>query len=140
MDRVNDVKGTFWDGTATNPTDTAGYSVATGAGSGSGRVDALPVGWYGEFLGLRSVGADSRYFFTKNGAAVIDPAVAASATGGQSVQRGTLLPAGELVQVLCPVAGPSETVFLARASTGAPTSLEVTKWSGKPGNNTVRDS
>jgi len=138
MDRANDVKGTFGDGT--NNTDCAGYTVATGAGSGSGRVDAIPVGWYGEFLGLRSVGADSRYFFTKNSGATIDPSVAASATGGQSPQRGALLPSGELVQVLCPTAGPSETIFLARASTGSPTSLEVVKYSGKPGNNTVRDS
>ena len=138
MDRANDVKGCFGDGV--NNTDTAGYTVATGAGSGSGRVDPVPVGWYGEFLGLRSVGADSRYFFTLLSTATIDPAVAASATGGLSPQRGALLPAGELVQVLCPVAGPGVTVFLARASTGAPTSLEVTKWSGKPGNNTVRDS
>ena len=138
MDRANDVKGTFDDDV--NNTDTARYTVATGAGTNSGRVDPIPVGWYGEFLGLRSVGADSRYFFTKLSTAVIDPAVAASATGGLSPQRGTLLPSGELVQVLCPVAGPSETIYLARASAGAPTSLEVSKWSGKPGNNTVRDS
>jgi len=137
MDRANDVKGCFGDGT--NQTDTAGYTVATGAGSGSGRVDPIPVGWYGEFVGLRSVGADSRYFFTKNSGATIDPAVAASATGGLSSQRGALLPAGELVQVLVPTAGPSETVYLARASTGAPTSLEVTKWSGRLGNNAGRD-
>lgn len=138
MDRVNDVKGTFGDG-ASN-TDTASYTVAAGAGAGTGRVDPIPAGWYGEFLGLRSVGGDSRYYFTKLSTATIDPAVAASATGGLSAQRGTLLPAGELVQVLCPTAGPTETVFLCRASVGAVTSLEVVKYSGKPGNNTVRDS
>jgi hypothetical protein len=137
MDRTNDVKGTYGDGT--NPTDCAAYTVATGAGSGTGRVDVLPVGWYGEFVELLSVGADSRYYFTKNAAAVIDPAVAASATGGLSAQRGKLLVAGVAVQVLVPVAGPSEFVYLVRASTGAPTSLEVSKYSGKPGNNTGRD-
>jgi hypothetical protein len=138
MDLANDVKGTF--GNGVDNTDCAGYTVATGAGSGSGRVDPIPVGWYGQFVGLRSVGADSRYFFTKLPTATIDPAVAASATGGQSPQRGALLPAGELVQVVVPVAGPTETVFLARASTGAPTSLEVVKYSGKPGINTSRDA
>lgn len=138
MDRVNDVKGAFGDGT--NNTDCAAYTVATGAGSGGGRVDPLPVGWYGEFVELISVGADSRYYFTKNAAAVIDPAVAATATGGLSPQRGKLLVAGVAVQVLVPTAGPSETVYLVRASTGAPTALEVSKYSGKPGNNTVRDS
>ena len=136
MDRANDVKGCFGDGVAN--TDTAAYTVTT-AGSGSGRVDPIPVGWYGEFLGLRSVGADSRYYFTKLSTATIDPTIAASATGGQSPQRGALLPAGELVQVLCPVAGNGETIFIARASTGAAT-LEITKWSGKPGNNLNRDS
>jgi hypothetical protein len=138
MDRTNDVKAAFGDGV--NNTDTAAYTVATGAGSGTGRVDAIPVGWYGEFLQIISVGADSRFYFTKNVGAVIDPAVAPSATGGLSPQRGELAPAGVIMQFLCPTAGPSETVYLARASTGAPTSFEVSKRSGKPGNNTVRDS
>lgn len=137
MDRANDVKACFGDGT--NPTDTIAYTVATGAGAGSGRVDPVPVGWYGEFVRIVSIGADSRYYFTKLISATIDPGVAPSGIGSQSAQRGELLASGVGQHVLVPTAGPGETVFLARASAGAPTSLELTKASGKPGNNTVRD-
>lgn len=137
MDRANDVKGCYGDGT--NPTDTISYSVATGAGSGTGRVDPIPVGWYGEFVRIISIGADSRYFFTKAANATIDPGRAASGTGDQHAQRGELLPSGIEKHVLIPVAGPGDIIYLARASSGAPTSLELTKASGKPGNNLGRD-
>lgn len=141
MDRANDVSGCYWGGASVDDgfTTTRAFTVTT-AGSGSGRVDALPKGWAGEFVLLRSVGADSRYFFTKDSTATIDPTIAASSTGAGHAQRGELLPAGEAVQVLLPNIGPTETLYLARASAGAPTSLEVTKRSGKLGNNTVRDS
>jgi hypothetical protein len=138
MDRVNDVKSCFGDGTSN--TDSIVYSVQTGGtGGGSGRVDPVPVGWYGEFVRIISIGADSRYYFTKLSTAQIDPAIAATATGAQSPKKGELLAAGIEKQVLIPTAGPGETVFLARASAGAPTGLELTKASGKPGNNTGRD-
>jgi len=139
MDRVNDVKACFGDGTSN--TDSIAFSVQTGGnGGGSGRVDAIPIGWAGQFVRMISIGADSRYFFTKNGSAQIDPAIAATATGAQSPKKGELLAAGIEKTVLVPVAGPNDTIFLARASTGAPTGLEVTSASGKRGNNTVRDS
>jgi hypothetical protein len=138
MDRANDVKAAFGDGV--NNTDAIAYTVATGAGSGTGRVDPVPVGWYGEFVEIISVGADSRFYFTFLISATIDPGIAPSGVGSQSAQRGELAQANIAKQVLVPVAGPGTTVFLARASTGAPTSFEMVKRSGKPGNNLNRDS
>lgn len=135
MDRANDVKGAFGDGV--NNTDTASYTVSTGSGTGTGFVDPIPVGWYGEFVEIISVGADSRFFFTLIQTATINPSVAATATGALSPQHGELAQSGVPKQVLVPTAGPGVTVFIARASASSPISFDMTKRSGKPGNNTT---
>lgn len=134
MDRVNDVSGCFGDGVSSTTT------IRFTAPAAPGRADALPVGWYGEFVRVLSKGADSAFFFSTNGAATCDPTTAATNAGAQAATMGEPALDGVEKTVLCPWVPPGQTVFLVRASAGAVTYFSVTKASGKTGNNTVRDS
>ena len=133
MDRVNDVKGCFGDGT--NNTDTRRFT----AGAAPGRADAVPDGWVQEFVRIVSVGADSSYFFSTNASATCDPTTAATNAGSSAATQGEPLLAGVEKTVLIPNCGPGQKIYFVRASAGAVTYIAMTKASGKPGNNTVRD-
>lgn len=130
MSKSDDVKAAF--GNGADATDVLAFTCDS-----TSKAHAIPAGWHGEFVRLRSVGAASFYFFSKLSSASCDETAAAAADGGASAVRGEYIPDGELLQVTVPYAQDGETVYLVRASTGTAV-IYLTKASGTPGGNLKR--
>src|SRR5678815_4393039 len=125
--KAADVKAAFGDGTAN--TDSLFFTL-TGATANA----AIPVGWEGQFVRIRPIGADMWFFFSSSNAATAVIGVSA-ADGGAAATRGEFVPNGELFQCEVPYAREGAGVFFVRIGSGAGTGVVMTKASGMPGNN-----
>jgi hypothetical protein len=98
--------------------------------------NAVPIGWCGQYVRMRPVGAAAYYFFSKvPGTTVANPAAAAD--GGAGPTRGEYLADGECSDFLVPYANDGEAVYLVRLGSAGGASLYVAKASGQPLNNTL---
>lgn len=138
MDRVNDVKGPFGDGT--NPTDVREYTVGT-----THEANVIPKAWSGEFVKITLIGSATfvRWMWSTSAAAEVDRTVAATAGGAAdsaaaSTKRGGYLANGVPDQVLVPVRPQGGDIFLIREGDNTGT-LVVEKRSGPPGRNDSPD-
>ena len=125
--KAADVKAAFSNGT--DNSDSLTFNLTTGSLNA-----ALPDGWKGQFVRIRSIGADLTYLFSTSASATVTTSSGA-ADGGPSTTRGEFVPSGELFPVWVPYAPDGAHIYFVRVGSAAG-SVCVTKASGKPGNNT----
>lgn len=125
--KAADVKAAFSDGT--NNSDSLTFNLTTGSLN-----VALPDGWKGQFVRIRSIGADLTYLFSTSASATVTTS-AGAADGAPSTTRGEFVPNGELFSAWVPYAPDGKSVYFVRIGSAAG-SVCVTKASGAPGNNT----
>lgn len=127
--KAEDVLAASGDGT--NNTTVLRYTLELASAS-----NAIPQGWYGQFVRMRPVGGDMYYFFSKvSGATAANPAAAAD--GGAGATRAEYVPSGERYEVQVPYADGGDTIFFVRLGGTAATSVYMTKASGQALNNNL---
>ena len=126
--KAADVKACFGDGT--NNTDSAVYTLTT-----SSKTNALPIGWYGQFIRIRPVGGAIWFYFSKNASATIAANPVPSDAGTQAATQGEYIPNGELFH--CTVPYGDQPIYFVRIGDTASTAVYITKASGAPGRNAV---
>jgi len=125
--KAEDVKLPFGDGT--NQTDVAKFTLTAAS-----LVGILPVGWYGQFVRIRPVGANMWFYITTaSGAVVANPA--SDNAGALGPTRGEYVANGELFHGMLPTVPDGTFLYIARIG-DAVGDVYVSKASSTPGNNT----
>lgn len=115
MSKVDDIKAPFGDGSAVT-------SVRYFDCNSTSQAHALPADWSGCYIRIKNDSANlAQYFFSKNASATCDETIAAAAAGASSASLGDSIAGGAVDQVLLPYWGPTESMYLVRASVAAAT-------------------
>jgi hypothetical protein len=132
MSKAEDMVAPSGDGT--NNTTVLGFTLDTTA-----RNAELPAYLYGEYLRITPFGANVWWYISTSASATVDRTVAASASGGAAVNRGSRLADGTSIDRVCPYQRQGEKLYLVWQGDAAGTVLQVEKASGRP-QTVTRDS
>lgn len=131
--KAADRKGAAWIVGAAN-TDVIMFTATTAS-----KVNAMPRGFEGQYVRIQPIGTDMYYFWAIDAdaatTAVIALPPAASDAGAQAVNQGELIKSGAILEVEVPSPPPGKSVYFCRWGVTVSQSVQITKASGKPGDN-----
>lgn len=140
--KAADTKGAGWIPTKA-PAAATNTDVVMFTATNASKANALPDGFCGQFVRIQPIGTDMYYFFAVEAAtatgvaptAVIALPPAATDAGAQATTQGELIKSGAVLEVEVPFCGAGQAVYFCRWGVTGGQSVQLTKASGKPGDN-----
>lgn len=123
-----------------DPTGATNTDVIMFTATTASKVNTMPQGFCGEFVRIQPIGTDIYYYWVITPtpaapAATIALPPAASDAGAQAATQGELVKSGAILEIECPNVPTGGAVWFCRWGVVAGQSVQITKASGKPGQN-----